>query len=59
MDIKITKNDTSKTKKTKDVTYEISGNTVTLTFSDKSTKTATLSDGGKKLTLDGDVYLKM
>lgn len=43
----------------KDITYEKSGNTVTLTFSDKSTKTATLSDDGKKLTLDGVEYIKL
>lgn len=43
----------------KDITYEKSGNTVTLTFSDKSTKTATLSDDGKKLTLDDVVYTKL
>lgn len=46
----------------KDITYSISGNTVTLTGTgtdDGTTKTATLSDGGKKLTLDGVVYTKL
>ena len=59
MDIKRTKT-TSKIINTKDVTYEISGNTVTLTGAGANTgysNTATIS--GNKLTLDGDVYLKM
>lgn len=43
----------------KDITYEKSGNTVTLTFSDKSTQTATLSADKKTLTLDGVVYTKL
>ena len=43
----------------KDITYSIDGNTVTLTFSDKSTKTATFSADRKTLTLDGVVYTKL
>ena len=43
----------------KDITYEKSGNTVTLTFSDSTTKTATLSADRKTLTLDGVVYTKL
>ncbi len=43
----------------KDITYEKSGNTVTLKFSDNSTQTATLSNDGKTLTLDGVVYTKL
>lgn len=42
----------------KDITYEKSGNTVTLTGTDYS-KTATLSDDGKTLTLDDVVYTKL
>ena len=47
---------------TKDITYTISGDTITFTGVGAAagySKTATLSDGGKKLTLDGDVYLKL
>ena len=43
----------------KDITYEKSGNTMTLKFSDNSTKTATFSDDGKTLTLDGITYRKL
>ena len=43
----------------KDITYEKSGNTVTLKFSDNSTQTATLSADKKTLTLDGVVYTKL
>ena len=49
----------SKTINLKNITYSISGNTVTLTFSDKSTKTATFSADRKTLTLDGVVYTKL
>ena len=45
-----------------DITYEISGNTVTLTGVGDNvgySKTATISDDGKTLTLGDDVYLKM
>lgn len=49
----------SKTINLKDITYSINGNTVTLTFSDKSTKTATFSADRKTLTLDGVVYTKL
>ena len=49
----------SKTINLKDITYSIDGNTVTLTFSDKSTQTATLSADKKTLTLDGVVYTKL
>ena len=43
----------------KDITYEKSGNTVTLKFSDNSTQTATLSADKKTLTLDDVVYTKL
>ncbi|MBR5964690.1 MAG: hypothetical protein IK015_01035 [Treponema sp.] len=43
----------------KDITYEKSGNTMTLKFSDSTTKTATFSADGKTLTLDGVVYTKL
>lgn len=43
----------------KDITYEKSGDKVTLTFSDKSTQTATLSADKKTLTLDDVVYTKL
>ncbi len=60
IDIKVFVHGQGNTTRTfKDITYEKSGNSVTLTFSDKSTKTATLSDDGKKLTLDGVVYTKL
>ena len=49
----------SKTLNLKDITYSIDGNKVTLTFSDKSTKTATFSADRKTLTLDGVVYTKL
>ena len=49
----------SKTINLKDITYSIDGNTVTLTFSDKSTQTATLSADKKTLTLDDVVYTKL
>ncbi len=42
----------------KDITYEKSGNTVTLTGTDYS-KTATISDDGKFLTLEGVTYRKL
>ena len=42
----------------KDITYEKSGNTVTLTGADYS-KTATISEDGKTLTLDGVTYRKI
>lgn len=42
----------------KDITYEMSGNTVTLTGTDYS-KTATISDDGTFLTLDGVTYRKL
>lgn len=48
-----------KTQNLKDITYSIDGNKVTLTFSDKSTKTATFSADRKTLTLDGIVYTKL
>ncbi len=44
------------------VSYEINGNTVTFTGTGPSagySKTATLSDDGKKLTLDGVEYIKL
>jgi len=47
------------TRDIKNITYSIDGNTVTLTFSDKSTKTATFSADRKTLTLDGVVYTKL
>ena len=60
IDIKVFVHGQGNTTRTfKDITYEKSGNSVTLTFSDKSTKTATLSDDGKKLTLDGVEYIKL
>lgn len=46
----------------KDITYEKSGNTVTLTGTGSSegySKTATISADGESLTLDGVVYLKL
>ena len=49
----------SKTINLKDITYSIDGNTVTLKFSDNTTKTATLSADRKTLTLDGVVYTKL
>ncbi len=49
----------SKTINLKDITYSIDGNKVTLTFSDKSTQTATFSTDRKTLTLDGVVYTKL
>lgn len=54
---KIVSADTNRVEK--DITYSIDGNKVTLTFSDKSTKTATFSADGKTLTLDGVVYTKL
>ena len=42
----------------KNITYEKSGNTVTLTGTDYS-KTATISADGESLTLDEVVYLKL
>lgn len=47
------------TRAIKNITYSIDGNTMTLTFSDKSTKTATFSADRKTLTLDGVVYTKL
>lgn len=47
------------TRAIKDITYSTDGNTVTLKFSDKSTKTATFSADRKTLTLDGVVYTKL
>lgn len=47
------------TRAIKNITYSTDGNKVTLTFSDKSTKTATLSADRKTLTLDGIVYTKL
>ncbi len=46
----------------KDITYEKSGDTLTLTGTGTNagySKTATLSDDGKKLTLDGVEYIKL
>lgn len=47
------------TRAIKNITYSTDGNKVTLTFSDKSTKTATFSADRKTLTLDGVVYTKL
>ena len=60
--VDLKKTATDKTKPMIIATYEISGKTVTFTGTGDSagqTKTATLSDDGKKLTLDGVEYLKM
>ncbi len=60
--VDLKKTATDKTKPMIIATYEISGKTVTFTGTGDSagqTKTATLSDDGKKLTLDDVEYLKM
>ena len=57
---KIVSADTNRVEK--NITYSISGNTVTLTGTGTDagySKTATLSADGKKLTLDGVVYIKL
>lgn len=47
------------TRDIKNITYSTDGNTMTLKFSDNSTKTATFSADRKTLTLDGVVYTKL
>ena len=63
IDIKVFVHGQGNTTRTfKDITYEKSGNSVTLTGTGSNTgysKTATLSDDGKKLTLDGVEYIKL